>query len=95
MAIREELTKTRQQAWGFFIYRTCYYNNDARWKQFMERLKEFAQKSLLSRWEREPDGEAMLEQLEYNVQQDPLLENCSKVEIWRYEPGPELRDTRE
>ncbi|RHZ57399.1 uncharacterized protein CDV56_105740 [Aspergillus thermomutatus] len=55
----------------------------SRWEQFLERMKGFARKTLLSARERGRDGEAILNQLEWNVQQNPALDNCSKEEIWR------------
>jgi hypothetical protein len=82
--IREELTKTGVQSWGFFIYRTCSYDDEARWEQFLSCMKSFAEENLLSAWERRRDGEAILPHVEWNVQQDAALENCSKEEIWRY-----------
>jgi hypothetical protein len=82
--IREELTNTGAQSWGSFIYRTCSYDDEARWEQFLSCMKGFAEKNLLSVRERRRDGEAILPQLEWKVQQDPALENCSKEEIWRY-----------
>ncbi|KAF4163925.1 hypothetical protein CNMCM6936_000149 [Aspergillus lentulus] len=82
--IREELTKTGAQSWGFFIYRTCSYDDESQWEQFLSRMKGFAEKNLLSARERGRDGEAIFPQLEWNVQQDPALENCSKEGIWRH-----------
>ncbi|KAJ6035470.1 hypothetical protein N7499_002621 [Penicillium canescens] len=37
--IRDKLTRDVDQTWGFFIYRTCYYNDDARWENFLERIR--------------------------------------------------------
>ncbi|GFF24613.1 hypothetical protein IFM58399_00728 [Aspergillus lentulus] len=85
--IREELTKTGAQSWGFFIYRTCSYHDESQWEQFLSRMKGFAEKNHLSARERGRDGEAILPQLEWNVQQHPALENCSKEEIWRRHRG--------
>jgi hypothetical protein len=47
-------------------------------------MKGFAEMNLLSPWERGGDGEAIFPQLEWNVQSDPELDNCSKEEVWRY-----------
>jgi hypothetical protein len=85
--IRDELTKYGDQTWGFFIYRTCYYNDDARWESFLERMEGFAQRTLLDprTHNSNGDGQALYDQLEWNIQSDPSLEGCSKEEIWRYE----------
>lgn len=84
--IREELAKYGDQTWGLFIYRTCYYDDDARWESFLERIKGFAQKNLLNprTHNSNGDGQAILDQLEWNIQSDTSLEACLKEEIWRY-----------
>jgi hypothetical protein len=85
--VRDEMATKRQNSWGFFFYRTCYYDDDTRWERFLERMKAIAKMRLLdSRTEnKNGDGEFLLGQLEWNVQSDPSLDNCSYEEVWRYD----------
>lgn len=87
--ICERLQHINQQKWGFYIYHTCYYDNSARWNQFMERLKEFARCKLLnSDLDPEGDGAVIINDLEWNVQEDPVMERCSVDEVRRLVMGP-------
>lgn len=82
--IREHLQDSHQEKWGFFIYRTCYYDDPERWNQFMDRLKEFARRNLLnSANDLEGDGEAIIDGLEWNIQEDPAMDGCSVDEVRR------------
>ncbi|KAJ5645770.1 hypothetical protein N7490_002142 [Penicillium lividum] len=83
--IRNNLAAERQDIWGFFFYRTCCYDDDAQWESFLERMKAFAEKALLNprTANKNGDGEILLGQLEWNIQSDPSLDNCSYEEVWR------------
>ncbi|KAJ5643143.1 uncharacterized protein N7484_005650 [Penicillium longicatenatum] len=83
--VRDDMAADRQNTWGFFFYRTCYYDDDARWESFLERMKAFAEMVLLdpNSENENGDGEVLLGQLEWNIQSDPSLDNCSYEEVWR------------
>lgn len=86
--VRDDMMAHRQNTWGFFFYRTCYYDDDARWESFLERMKAFAEMELLDpdKENKNGDGEVLLCQLEWNIQSDPSLDNSSYEEVWRYDP---------
>jgi hypothetical protein len=85
--ILRDVARDREETWGFFFYRTCYYNDDTRWESFLERMKEFAESTLLKprSYNKDGGGQILLSKLECNVQSYPALDGCSKEEIWRYE----------
>lgn len=66
--IREYLQEYDEDKWGFTIYRTCYYDEQVCWNQFMERLKDFARINALSPpSSRESDGAVSIDLLEWYV----------------------------
>lgn len=82
--VRERPQDINQQKWGFFIYHTCYYHNPAICIQSMGRLKEFARRKLLnSDLDLEGDGAAIIDDLEWNIQEDPAMDRCSIDEARR------------
>ncbi|PYH81203.1 hypothetical protein BO82DRAFT_96437 [Aspergillus uvarum CBS 121591] len=75
-AIRAELEMMREESWGVF------YMDDSQWEQFMERFRRFTRERV--QWfEKTGGGEPSLQRLEWNVQEDPVLEKCSLQEIGR------------
>ncbi|OJJ83780.1 uncharacterized protein ASPGLDRAFT_82485 [Aspergillus glaucus CBS 516.65] len=81
--IREHLLRINEKKWGFFIYRTCYYDDPGRWNRFMEQLKGFARIGLLN-YDPEGDGAAIIDDLEWNVQDDPAMEGSGPAPgTWR------------
>jgi len=94
--ILRDMARDREETWGFFFYRTCYYDDDTRWESFLERLKEFAESTLLKprSYNKDGGGQILLNKLEWDIQSDPSPDGCSKEKIWRYEfrveiPGEE------
>lgn len=85
--ILRAMARGREEAWGFFFYRTCYYNDDTRWGNFLERMKEFAESTLLKprSYNKDGGGQILLNKLDWNIQSHPSFDGCSKEEIWRYE----------
>lgn len=82
--VREYLQEYDEDKWGFIIFHTCYYDDQERWNQFMERLKDFARTNILSPTNnREGGGAAIIDLLEWNVQEDPAMEGCSFGEVRR------------
>ena len=63
---------------GFVVYR-CTYGNDADWKLFMDALNAQAQNTL------EANGmDALHSRLDWNVQEDPALDEASYDEVRRH-----------
>lgn len=82
--ICEYLQEYKEGKWGFIIYRTCYYDDQERWNRFMERLKDFPRTNILSLTNnRDGDGTAIIDLLEWNVHEDPAMEGCSFGEVRR------------
>jgi hypothetical protein len=81
-AILQHLIKRKLPTWGFTIYRCCAYDDNARWEQFMDKLKTIATTQL----DLESDGLVIKEKLVWDVKEDPALEGASKDEIRQYEP---------
>lgn len=94
--IRQGMAEFHVEAWGFTIYRTCYYNDDDRWERFLERFKDYAKAELFDSSIFGDTGREVWSQLQWTVYQDPALEGCSKEDIWRYVRQEEVschRDT--
>lgn len=85
--IREHLLRINEKKWGSFIYRTCYYDDPERWNRFMERLKVFARIGLLN-YDPEGDGAAIIDDLKWNVQDDPAMEGCPVDDVRWLAPFP-------
>lgn len=77
-----EFEHISDKKWGFFIYHTWYYDSPERRNQFMSRLMEFAHVNLLnSSIDSEGDGAAIIDYLEWNIQEDPAMERCSVDDV--------------
>jgi hypothetical protein len=61
-----------------------YYDNDTRWEQFMGRMKEFARQKLVCSQTLVQTVRRIWGELEWKVQEDPGLKNCTKEVIWWY-----------
>ena len=75
--IRETLQSNPEAKFGFVIYR-CTYNNDADWHRFMELLNEQTKTSL----EENKIGD-LYSRIDWNVQQDPSLDEADFEEVRR------------
>ncbi|KAF4550403.1 Hypothetical protein D9617_17g046710 [Elsinoe fawcettii] len=65
--------------WGFIIYR-CAYKSDEEWSRFLQVLNDNVRESLEAEDEEFLD---LMDSLDWDVQNDPELENASKGEVRR------------
>jgi len=81
-SIREDLERYPDAKYGFVVYR-CTYGDDKKWDRFMEYLNAQAR----ARLEEEEVG-YLWERLDWNVQQDPSLDEANEEEVRRCVPFP-------
>jgi hypothetical protein len=89
ISIREQLSQHPGSKLGFVVYRLTY-SDDARWVEFMHYLNTRIRLGL------EADGEGdLFQHIDWDVQEDPELEDAEEDEIRRYgSPLYLLRITR-
>jgi len=78
ISIREQLAHFPGSKLGFVVYRLTYAD-DARWAQFMNYLNTRIRLGL----EEDGDGD-LFQYIDWDVQEDPALEDADEVEIRRY-----------
>jgi hypothetical protein len=74
--INDMLKHYHLQKWGFIIYR-CTYGDDSAWDRFMHRLNACKDAALIDMY----DDEYLAKHLDWNVQQDPSLDNATKDQV--------------
>lgn len=75
--LREKIMRYPDAKFGFVVYR-CTYKDEESWKKFMEYLDAH------TRWQLEEAGIGDLYlRLDWNVQEDPQLEDASEIEVRR------------
>ncbi|OQD75053.1 hypothetical protein PENDEC_c008G01220 [Penicillium decumbens] len=64
--ILRDMARDREETWGFFFYRACYYDDETRWESFLERMKKFAELTLLKprSYNKDGGGQVLLNKLE-------------------------------
>jgi hypothetical protein len=70
--INDMLKYYHLQKWGFIIYR-CTYDDDSAWDRFMHHLNACKDAALIDTY----DDEYLALNLDWNVQQDPSLDNAT------------------